>query len=582
MLNNGYIYVDHINLSNENLNGELHEHPNPQFKSDQFLNLNGIRDCEITKGEFDDQNLIKVQVPYAVETPLSLVNHLLEPDEFIYYKKHIILPDELNRAHVFLNFLRVDQIAEIYINGKPIGNHVGGYTNFKFDIKPYIDTNEFDLLVKVKDVTDESFYTRGKQVLNPTGWFYTSSSGIYQTVYIEATPQEYIDEVRFTPDYDAEGVSVFVKTNTEGEASIKIGEEVFKVITNKSQFIKLTNFHAWSINDPYLYDVLITYKEDIVHSYLGIRKVEMLEENKKPYLAINGKRVILNGFLDQGYYWLGGLTPRSYKDYEFDIKITKELGYNTIRVHIKVEEPMFYYLCDKYGILVIQDFPCGGDRYDFIPTVFPRLSLKLLNKEKFVTYKRYGRSDPHSREMFINEMSEIMDETYNHPSIIIYTIFNEAWGEFDPAKMYEIFKKKDPTRLYDTASGWLHTPKTDFYSVHSYTLPLKKRKDNKYHHPYILTETGGAGLPIKDHYIFDDFFVHTKCKNLVELEKNYVKLYSNLTKQIKSGDLIGIIYTQLNDCEKEANGILTLDRKVLKINKDVIIKLNNEINSLMK
>lgn len=229
---------------------------------------------------------------------------------------------------------------------------------------------------------------------------------------------------------------------------------------------------------------------------------------------------------------------------------------------------------------MIQDFPCGGTHYKFLNVVIPRISIKLFNKEKFCTYKKYGRLDKEGRDLFVSECTNIVNYLYNHPSIIIYTIFNEAWGEFDPSVNYDYFKKLDNTRLYDTASGWLDSNKSDFFSIHSYTLPARKRKSPKKPQlrPYILTEIGGASLIVDNHFIYPKAYGHGKTNSYQKLESKYKKLYKSLMPQIKTGCLNGLIYTQLNDCETECNGIYTLDREILKINSKVIKEINKYID----
>lgn len=582
--NKGYLYS---NLENKTINFKdipLKEYPRINMIRDSYLCLNGEWDISIVK-DSEKYNFIgkKCIVPFAIESPLSKVNHLLEIDETIYYKKEIVLDDEIfNKDLILLHFDGVDQIAEVYINSNLAFKHIGGYTKFNFDIKPYLTSKKVEILVKVKDVSDTSYHMRGKQQLVTSGWFYSSSSGIYKPVWIEGVSKNYIQSVKFKPIVDKSVVKVFIKTSVNGVATLEINNKEYIVKTNQEDEIILENMHLWDVNDPYLYYANITFFDDKIKTYFGCRKIEVVKTKKEQAIYLNNKRLFINGLLDQGYYYLGGLTPSSYDDYLTDIKNVKRLGFNCLRKHIKIEMDYFYYYCDKEGILLIQDFPCGGTPYKFINVVLPRVSIKLFNKEKYCTYKKYGREDKEGREEFKKEIKEIIDDTYNYPSILIYTIFNEAWGQFDASIIYKNLKENDEIHLYDSTSGWLDTKgNSDIFSIHSYTVPSKRRKD-KYLRPYVLTEIGGASLVISDHYFYPKVFGHHKAKTSLDLERYYLKLYKKLSKRMLNGELNGTIYTQLNDCECECNGLYTLDRKVLKINEAALIELNNKINTVYK
>ena len=268
----------------------------------------------------------------------------------------------------------------------------------------------------------------------------------------------------------------------------------------------------------------------------------------------------------------------SLKTLQNEIKELKRLGFNTLRKHIKVESDLFYYYCDKYGMLVVQDFVNGGTPYKFLEVVLPRVFTPFINKESWMKEGMFGREDEEGQIEFIKESKEIVNSLYNYPSIIIYTIFNEAWGEFKPSECYKIFKNIDPTRLYDTASGWVDSKNSDFYSVHSYTIPTRKRFDKKYGRPYFLSETGGIAYKVPGHSYFDGLFGHKIARTKENYNKKYFNLYNKLLKQVQKGTLIGIINTEVADCEIEYNGIFTYDRKVLKVYEDKLIKLNKKIS----
>ena len=561
---------------------KMTSHPRPSFRRDSFVSLNGYWDCQITTEENIPQNFSKkIMVPYAVESPLSKINHRLEVNEYIYYHKIITIPDELKTyPHIFLCFEGVDQEADLYVNKKKVLSHIGGYTRFSFDLKSISSQDTYEIVVRVKDVTDNSYHMTGKQRLIPNGWFYSSSSGIYKSVYLEGREKDYITSFTFTPDFEHKTIKALVNTTSIGIIELKINDENFTINSSVETEIKLHDFHYWSISDPYLFTVRMSFETDVVYSYFGIRKIEVQEgsDNKK-HLYLNGQRLIINGLLDQGYYDQGGLTPISYDDFEKDVINIKRLGFNCLRKHMKTEEENFYYACDKAGVLVIQDIPCGGERIAFLNTVFPRVSIKLLNGEKFLTYKRYGRLSSVGREEFIQDTKDIISSLLFSPSIIMFTIFNEAWGEFDPSELYDIVHNSAPQHLIDTASGWHLADKRDIYSIHSYTVPCRKRVDEKLHLPYVLTEIGGASLKTKEFY-YPKIFGHHVCKDQKEFSSRYQRLYQKLLPQMKSGDLAGVIYTQLADCEGEANGLFTSDRSRIKIDEDMVININKEINQL--
>lgn len=582
MKNNGRPYLDKLNEKVELVKDPLKEYPRPNFVRQSYFSLNGERELEVNK--VDELPLIyskKIIVPFALEAPLSGVNYLVEDDDFIYYHKNFEFHKSRKNNRVLLNFDGIDMFSWIYLNGKLVGNHEGGYTKFHFDITDFINEGNNELIIKVRDISDTSYHLRGKQTLNPTGYFYTTSSGIYKPVWIEEVPTEYIENVKFIIHYDESIVEVRVDTKENGVAGLFLDGKYYNIKTNSKNLIKLTNPHPWSYDDPFLYHVKVTYLSDTIESYFGFRKIEIKEGKKhRKGIYLNNKRIILNGLLDQGYYYLGNLTPKSYDDYENEIKALKELGYNTLRKHIKIECDTFYYLCDKYGMLVIQDFVNGGTPYKFKEVVFPRLFTAFINKESWIKEGMFGRESNEGKEEFIKESKEIVDTLYNYPSIIIYTIFNEAWGEFEPSKVYKIFKEYDPSRLYDTASGWVDSKNSDFYSVHSYTIPARKRYDKKYHRPYVLTETGGISYKVKGHSFFKGSFGHGYAHSTKTFNRKYFKLYKKFIKQMKKGKLNGVIYTEVSDCEKEYNGIYTFDRKVLKLNKEKLMKLNKKIEDI--
>ena len=580
--NKGFLVKDLLEKQNKTYEENVENftlYPRPNLVRDSFVNLNGEWDLKIVKeGDVEKEFAKKIIVPYPLEAPSSKINHLLEVDETAVYKRSFNIQNLSKDKKYILHLDGVDQVFELYINGEFVVSGDSPYTKNSIDITDFIK-EENEIVVKVRDFTDSSFYSRGKQTLKPFGCFYSSSSGIYKNVWLEEVPNVYIKDVKFNIYFDENEVGVLIKTNNEvqEEASVTIEGKTFIVLTNKEARIKLENAKSWSYKNPYLYDVSVNYKEDNVRTYFGFRKIEVKEVNGKRAIYLNNKEVILNGLLDQGYYYPNSLTPLSYDDFKKDILNLKNLGYNTIRKHIKTEMDYFYYLCDKLGMLVIQDIPCGGYKYEFWNTAFPRFNIKLFNKLSLLNEKKLGRKDEVSKNKYKEELVQIIDELYNYPSIICYTLFNEGWGEFDPDNIYELAKKCDNSRIYDSTSGWYIGNKRDLYSIHAYIFQTRKRKDKTLNKPYILSECGGAGLKVKGHSLFPGFFSHSLSLSSKGLTKRYKKLYSKLIKEIEAGRLKGIIYTELADCETEYNGIYTFDREVLKIDEKTIKDLNEKI-----
>lgn len=554
-------------------------YPRPNEVRNNFKVLNGLWDFKLSKSkDLPTSYDRKIMVPYPVESIDSRIHERVEIDDFMFYHRVIEIGDMNEGERAIVHFNGVDQIAEIFLNGNLVSKHSGGYIKFSVDVTDYIVNGKVDLTLRVVDLSDSSYFMRGKQTLQPKLFMYGTSSGIYKTVWMEKVPQKYILKVFLDNVYDTGFLLLDIKTTEDGKAKVFVQDEWHEVDTNRTTAIKLKDPISWSYKNPYLYDITIRYEDDEVKSYFGFRKIEAKNgEDKGIYL--NNKKIILNGLLDQGYYFPNGLTPRSYDDFEKEILKVKELGFNCLRKHVKVEEEYFYYLCDKLGMLVIQDIPNGGRRYNFLAIAFPRLSIKLFNKEKYIREKRLGNRTESEKNKFVLAGREIKKQLNNNPSVIIYTIFNEGWGEFEPSKVYSELKRETiiHNKIFDVSSGWYTADVTPLFSIHSYTLPFRKRKDKKFGKPYILSEFGGIGFKEENNSYFDGYFAHKKSKNAAKLEQNYKKQYENLIKLIGENILDGLIYTQLSDCEIEYNGIFTFDREKLKIPEATIKDLNNKI-----
>lgn len=560
----------------------LKEYPRPQFRRGSYYCLNGAWDYFITNNPKDKPKFKnKIMVPYAVESPLSGVNHLFNPDEYLVYNRLVRLPQGfVNGGRIILHFDGVDQLCDVYINNKKVGRHIGGYTKFSYDITDYISTSGyFYISLVVVDKTDTTQRSRGKQMLNRQGIFYTSTSGIYKTVWVERVPIRHIESITYTPMVDEGVVRMTVKTNVPGEVHVKIDDQEVLMYSNQETPIKLNENHPWSPESPYLYQVEVQFYDDIVKSYFGLRKIEVKEmKNGRKMIYLNNKLLFIKGLLDQGYYYLGGLTPRNYMDQYTEIKNLKSFGFNCLRKHIKTEDDLFYYFCDKLGMLVIQDFINGGDQ-DMIKVaniqgVFQNRKGKIDDDLVF-----YGRTNEAINKEWVDEALTIQNELYNHPSVVIYTIFNEGWGQFDSKINYKRFKHNDPTRLYDTNSGGHDRGLSDFYSYHSYIFKLKYKKDPmNLNRPIFLSEFGGLGLFLKDHFYGTKNFSYIGSGNYKKLKKKYESLFEDRVLDLIRKGICGFIYTQVSDVEDEVNGLYTFDREVLKIDETTLRYINQLVD----
>lgn len=554
-----------------NKKAPLCEYPRPQFKRDSYLSLNGQWALAFTEGEeIPKEYEYKITVPFSPECPLSGVNRTLRTNEYLVYEKKFTLEKNFNRGRVFINFGAVDQIAKVLLNGNLVGEHHGGYTPFTLEVTDYLTDSENTLNVIVRDLCEENEYSRGKQKTKRGGIWYSPQSGIWQSVWLESTPAEYIKSVRITPDYDNEQVS-FEFENADGvQITVYDGDEIIADTTDK--VIKIPSFKAWSPESPFLYGVVFKYGKDTVKSYFGMRKFSTgKDENGVPRLFLNNKPYFHNGLLDQGYYPDGFLTPPSNAAMEFDIKTVKECGFNMLRKHIKIEPMLWYHYCDVNGILVWQDMVNGGGKYGLEVSAIPFIGVNLDD----TNYKTFKRTSEKARELYYKELKEMVDALYNCPCIALWVPFNEGWGQFDSAKAYNLLKEWDKTRTVDSTSGWHDNGVTDVISKHIYFTPIKVKKGEK---PWLLTEFGGFSIRVKGHTFNDRMFGYKIYKSKEGVTKAYTRLFNKtVIPQIPTG-LAATVYTQVTDVEDELNGLMTYDRKVLKIDKEILREINSRVH----
>ncbi|TFF98972.1 MAG: hypothetical protein EU541_06120, partial [Promethearchaeota archaeon] len=504
----------------------------------------------------------------------------LKPKERLWYRRVLELPSSWEDNHILLHFGAVDWEATVWVNGERMGQHRGGYTPFSFDITDYIYfSEENEIIVAVWDPTNKKNVIRGKQTLRP--WFikYTAVSGIWQSVWLEPVPETYIESMKLMPDIDNSKIQFQLsiqKPNPKDELKctisdngINIVEEVAPIKQNYE--FKIPNQKLWSPKTPFLYDLTLEIIRDkrtldLASSYFGMRKIalENVGSGKKKIL-LNNDEIFQFGPLDQGYWPDGLYTAPTDEALKYDIQISKELGFNMIRKHVKVEPARWYYHCDKLGMLVWQDMPNGGKMG--ILSIF----LDLLRKDKQHEHKL----KKYQKDQFYQELKEMISLLYNHPSIIEWIPFNEGWGQFDTEKVVKFVKKLDSSRLINSASGWFDHGVGDICDCHEYVGPAMPKGING--RAPVCGEFGGLGLEIKDHIWEKKFkFVYQKLENAEELTRSYSELISEL-KMLKKNGLTAGVYTQLTDVEGEINGLLTYDREIIKINKNVLRDLNTSI-----
>lgn len=551
----------------------LDEYPRPYLKRDSFMNLNGFWQYSITETKcFPQYFHEKILVPFSPEAPLSKVNIQLKPGEYLWYQKFILLQRKENKKTI-LHFGAVDQIAEIYINQENIYTHVGGYLPFEIDITKYVQEGINDITVCVQDKSEHGYHAKGKQRLKRGGMYYTAQSGIWQTVWIEEVPLTYIKDVKIVPDFDHSQIllTIFLNQATDENIIIEIdGQDKLEVSSSKkviNQTIKISNKIAWSPENPHLYNIKITTRDDEVTSYFAMRCFTIEnDENNIPRICLNHQPIFMNGVLDQGYWPDGLYTAPSDEALIYDIKMMKELGFNTIRKHIKIEAARWYYHCDRLGMIVWQDMVNSGFRYHplivtYLPTVFKCMRKNFSDKHKYLL----SRFDKNSRQEFIRECKNTVDYLSHFPCISTWVLFNEGWGQFETAKLTDYLRQVDPTRLIDSASGWFDQKCGDFRSEHHYFDKPKIIADKR---AFVISEYGGLTYRVKDHVSSNRIYGYQNYEDINEYQNNYHLLFEQMIKPLICQGLCGAIYTQLSDIEDEINGLLTYDRKVCKLKKD--------------
>ncbi len=565
----------------------LPEYPRPNLVRDSYFNLNGEWEYCINKEKTVTKYDGTILVPYSPETKLSGVEKIVMPEDYLHYRKIFVLPEGFKKDRVILHFGAVDQECIVSLNGRRLGGHLGGYMAFSFDITDYLVEGENVLTLCVRDMTEKKPHARGKQKLVKKGkygsLFYTPQSGIWKTVWMESVSNDYIKTLKITPQYDYSAIALKVRTNGgKGTANVVVmdGDTVVTeqtIATNKEVMINIGDFKAWTPDTPHLYDLKITYGEDEVGSYFGMRKFSVeRDSNGILRFFMNNKPFFFNGILDQGYWPESLLTPPTDDALKYDIIKLKELGYNTIRKHIKVEPERFYYHCDKIGMIVWQDMPNGGGDYNMVFVTYLTNAFDWFARGvKDNHYKMFKRDDKEGREQYYRDLKRMIAQLYNYPCIATWVPFNEGWGQFDANKATELIRSLDKTRFINEACGWFDQKGGDMYSIHNYQrkLVVKPQKDRV----VALTEFGGYAYAMPGHLACEKEFGYQSYKSKEELTANYKRLWEEEIYPNLERGLCSSIYTQTSDIEEEINGIMTYDRDEVKFIEDEVKKLNKKL-----
>ena len=633
------------------MNMTLSEYPRPQMRRDNYTILNGLWQYAITGSAAEpDTYQGKILVPFSPEAPMSGVSRTLKPGEYLHYRlvlpvgetaeeadaktavakpapqnaasENTVLRNAVSekamplntasenaasesaeaslaenlrlRKRLLLHFGAVDEHCRIYVNGKFAGEHRGGYLSFTVDITEFLRETENVLHVVVRDDTDTSFHARGKQKLSPGGMFYSAQSGIWQTVWMEWVPENYISGLRITPhlkdeileltvfDTPADGRRSRFGSHNRADAFARIYEVLpegrreihrFYLHTGDRVYVRIPNPHTWTPEDPYLYIITVEMGEDLVESYFAMRSFSA-EKDARGIMrfCLNGQPYFANGVLDQGYWEEGLMTPPSDQAMIDDIAGVKALGFNMLRKHVKIEPARWYYHCDRLGMLVWQDAVNGGGEYDMnflcnMPNILSPTQTMIRDDK----YERFARQDPEGRQEYLRELTQMVEQLYNVVSICTWVPFNEGWGQFDALKVEKIVRSLDKTRLIDHASGWFDQGGGDYRSVHNYFRPLSVHAGRRI---YALTEFGGYSRIIEGRSERNGMSAYRTFNSEKEITDAYSRL---IRRSILPGIAKGLsvtVYTQLSDIEEEVNGLFTYDREIVKINRNVLRRLN--------
>ena len=566
------------------------EYPRPQFERSEWMNLNGLWDYALlpnaAKAPVDYQG--EILVPFCIESALSGVGKQMKPTDRLWYKRMFEVPNAWDDKDVLLHFDAVDYETTVWVNGALVGAHKGGHKRFSFNVSPYLNENDQqELVVSVVDKSNMTSQPRGKQQIHPGGIMYTAVSGIWQTVWLEPVATDaYIQEVKITPNIDDETVTVLPilsratgrQTQYKVKASFIADGKLIKtteIFADKAGVIQLRNVKLWSPNQPFLYDLKLELMApsglmlDEVTSYFGMRKISMGEKDGQKIFMLNNEYLFHYGTLDQGWWPDGLYTAPSDEALKYDIEMTQKMGFNTIRKHIKVEPDRWFYHCDRLGMLVWQDMPSG-------------FTSQSPNDDRnwyhIIGGEEQQEFPSKTAAQFEWELHHLVSDHYNAPSVVMWVTFNEGWGQYESScRVSDMIKQLDPSRLVNTASGWAIRPCGDVFDLHNYEVDMAAPVTPYPEMANVLGEFGGVGFPVKGH-LWDpklDNWGYQTYHNEKEAWNAYKHKFNQILKFSKKSGLAAAIYTQTTDVETEVNGLMTYDRKVLKLPMDSLY--NNHI-----
>ena len=574
----------------------LAEYPRPAMRRDSCEILNGPWQYAITQtAEYPAAWQGSILVPYSPEAPASGVGRTLQPGQWLHYHR-LFAPPAGEGGRVLLHFGAVDYACAVQVNGHLAGGHRGGYWPFTLDITDLLNgTGRNSLWVAVQDPTGHGTQARGKQTLRPGGMFYPAQSGIWQTVWLERVPDNYIQTLTVTPDYDARTVTVRVHTAKPGGAvnlwamvragGVTIAEDWGSDEADQDGEVTLNipeeHFFPWSPDTPFLYDLTVGTNQgeeaefDTVHSYFALRKWSCAPDAHGVLrFCLNDKPILLNGLLDQGYWPEGLYTPPSDAAVERELSEVKALGFNLLRKHAKIEPQRWYYHCDRLGLIVWQDIVNGGSAYNlWFVTYLTNVLQPLLRRfpDGKAAYSLLSRAKPAGREEYAHELADTVQALRCHPCIACWVPFNEGWGQFDAGKAVQALRTLDGTRLVDEASGWFDQGGGDVHSLHNYFYPLRIRPQKR---TVALSEYGGIAWPMPGHEPPHKTYGYGTAKDRQELTARYKKLQlKTVLPQLEKG-LSALVYTQLTDVEDEVNGLFTYDRAAVKPDANAVRSVN--------
>lgn len=560
------------------LDAPLHGHPNPYFERGDFISLNGAWDFAISQSPSDHDEYETIIVPFAPETSLSGIHKQIKGTDYLHYRKTLTVPEEKIGTKGLLHFEAVDAECSVYANGTLLGEHQGGYLPFSF-VMPDLPKS---LVIEVvaRDDVDSPIYPKGKQSSKPRSIWYTPTSGIWGSVWLEFVPEKRILSLQIKGDYEARKIDIRYESEEQENATLRLffeGRELFNGDIKKTDSIDLSHhFYPWSPSHPNLYEAHLISGDDEVVTRFGIRKISTEIKDGKRFFLLNDEPIYMSALLDQGYFPESGLTPPSLEAMENDIMLAKSTGFNCLRKHIKIEPMRFYYACDRLGMLLIQDMVNNGGPYKlFLIATAPFIPYKIKDKPR----RLLGSKNKEAQKQFESDMLGTIDHLSPVSSIVTWTIFNEGWSQFDSKRLYSLALQKDDCRLYDVNSGWFDQGAGDYCSKHIYFRKPKLKNDGK--RLLSLSEFGGYSCPIEGHTEKENKIGYKKIRSKEETSKSLLNLFEDsLEPLIEKEALSCSVLTQLSDVEGEINGIVTYDRKVVKIDVEAFKKENEKLQEL--